>query len=250
MSQRSASNPRNLKNAKTGASKRSAARAKPKRDAAGTVRVSTGSAKAGGRALTAEERKVAEREKRMAANRDMAAVNVLLKKEPGYKRNRTIWGVMLVSGLAMTILSWVVMLVLPGQGGEPSALASRLAIVALVLAYVLVIGSFIFDFTKIRSLRKAMEAKVASMSDKRIDDILREEAFARAAKKNARKGLLGGSAAKAEEAEEAPAEEEPAAEEKKPAKTSKPKKAKKETKSKKADKKDDSSADDEDSEAK
>ena len=249
MSQRSASNPRNLKNAKTGASKRSAARAKPKRDAAGTVRVSTGSAKAGGRALTAEERKVAEREKRMAANRDMAAVNVLLKKEPGYKRNRTIWGVMLVSGLAMTILSWVVMLVLPGQGGEPSALASRLAIVALVLAYVLVIGSFIFDFTKIRSLRKAMETKVASMSDKRIDDILREEAFARAAKKNARKGLLGGSAAKAEEAEEAPAEEEPEAE-KKPAKTSKPKKAKKETKSKKADKKDDSAADDGDSEAK
>ena len=215
--------------------------------------MSTGSAKAGGRALTAEERKVAEREKRMAANRDMAAVNVLLKKEPGYKRNRTIWGVMLVSGLAMTILSWVVMLVLPGQGGEPSALASRLAIVALVLAYVLVIGSFIFDFTKIRSLRKAMETKVASMSDKRIDDILREEAFARAAKKNARKGLLGGSAAKAEKAEEAkeaPAEEEPEAEEKKPAKTSKPKKAKKETKSKKADKKADDAADDGDSEAK
>ena len=187
MTQRSASNPRNLKNAKTGASKRSAARAKPKRGAASTVRVSADSAKSGGRALTAEERKAAEREQRMSNNRDMAAVNVLLKKEPGYRRNRVIWGTMLATGLGMTILSWVVMFVFRGEDGTPSALGSRLALISLVLAYVLVIGSFIFDFTKIRKLRKAMEEKVASMSDKRIDDVLRAEAFERAAKKEARK---------------------------------------------------------------
>ena len=189
MSQRSASNPRNTTGEKTGAIKRSAARAKPKSAAASTVRMATSEAKSGGRALTKEERKRAEHEERNARNRNAAATNVLLKKDPEYARGRVVWGVVLVVGLALTILSWVVLLLAPEDARSIDAPMGKVSIACLVLAYVCVIGSFIFDWVKLRKQRMAMEEKVNAMSDRRIDEILRDEAFARAAKK--KQGLFG-----------------------------------------------------------
>lgn len=183
MSQRSASNPRYTSNEKTGAMKRSVARAKPKTAAASTVRIAESNAKTGGRAMTGDERKRAEQEERNSRNRNLAATNVLLKKDPKYARNRILWGVFLVSGLAFTILSWVILLFANEDARDMSSVLGRISVGCLVLAYILVIGSFIFDFTLMRKQRKAMEEKVAAMSDKRVQEILRDEAFERAERK-------------------------------------------------------------------
>ena len=201
MSQRSATNPRNTQGEKTGTMRRSVARAKPKTAAASTVRLEKSDTKSGGRALTKEERKRAEQEERNARNRNAAATNVLLKKDPAYARGRVVWGVVLVVGLALTILSWVVLLLAPEDARSIDAPMGKVSIACLVLAYVCVIGSFIFDWVKLRKQRMAMEEKVNAMSDRRIDEILRDEAFARAAKK--KQGLFG----RAKKEEPAPSEE-------------------------------------------
>ena len=107
MSQRSATNPRNTQGEKTGTMRRSVARAKPKTAAASTVRLEKSDTKSGGRALTKEERKRAEQEERNDRNRNMAAINVLLKKDPVYSKWRVVWGVVLGMGLAPPgIVEW------------------------------------------------------------------------------------------------------------------------------------------------
>lgn len=192
MSTRSANNPRNLNGGKTGVSKKSAARAKPKAAAASSVRMDASTAN--GRALTQSERKAKEREQRNDANRNLVASNILLKKDPVYRRNRTIWGTMLAVGLSMTILSWIILLTTPEAQRTIDHTPGKLSLAALVLAYVLVIGAFIFDFVKVRKQRIAVEDKVASMSEKRVEEIIKKEAFAREAKKRSRK-LFGSSSA-------------------------------------------------------
>ena len=183
MSQRSATNPRNTQGEKTGTMKRSVARAKPKTAAASTVRLEKSDTKSGGRALTKEERKRAEQEERNDRNRNMAAINVLLKKDPVYSKWRVVWGVVLGMGLALTILSWVILLNAPENARTAGTPAGMVSIACLVLAYVCVIGSFVFDWVKLRKMRFAMEEKVNGMSERRVEEILREEAFARAARK-------------------------------------------------------------------
>lgn len=183
MSQRSASNPRNTQGEKSGTMKRSVARAKPKTAAASTVRLEKSTAKTGGRALTKEERKRAEVEERNDRNRVGAVTNVLLKQDPDYVRGRTIWGVVLAAGLALTIASWVVLIMAPEDARTAGTPAGRVSVACLILAYVCVIGSFVYDWFKLRKRRIAMEEKVSRMSERRMEEILREEAFARMERK-------------------------------------------------------------------
>lgn len=169
----------------TGFSKRSAARAKPTTAAASSVRVVSAEDAKEGRSgkktneMTKEERKADRAARRESDDRRVTAANILLKRDPEYARTQKMWWILLGLGLALTIFSFAVNAYLNNAEGVDPTFAQRLvvgAIVTLVMAYVCIIGAFIYDLVKARPIRKRVDAEVKGMTRRRIEQLIREDA--------------------------------------------------------------------------
>lgn len=173
----------------TGFSRRSTARAKPARDAASSVRVlSAEDAKAGrsgkkASEMTKEERKAERNARRDADDRRSMVANILLKRDEAYSRTQRIWWIMLGSGFAITLLSFGINWALNhGYFAGQADLLVVVALVSIVLAYVLIIGAFVYDMVKARPIRKRVDEEVKGMTKKRLEQIIREDTLERDAK--------------------------------------------------------------------
>lgn len=158
----------------SGFSKRSMARAKPRREAASGVRVvSADDYKYGDDGKTAaemtkEQRKEKRQRQRAADNLRVDAQHAILKGHDSYKRSQRTWWVLLGVGVGMTLLSWAVSSWLNGGSPDYNNPIGILSVVLLVVAYGFVIGAFVYDWRVVRPMRKAAEIEVAGMSDKRV----------------------------------------------------------------------------------
>ncbi len=163
----------------TGFSRRSTARAKPKREVAGSVRTSASAAKD----MTKEERKAQRKAQQNEDDLRRDVAESILKEQPGYVRNQRIWWACVIAGMACAAFSWLIMRSLQNDstGGENLAMFS---IALMVIAYVLVIGAFIFDMVKVRPMRNAASEKVVGLSKRRLQKMAAESAEAAAEKKN------------------------------------------------------------------
>ena len=200
MSIRNPNNERSVKQRTEGVSgmaRRSSSSAKPVRAAAGSVTQGTtkSSSKASGRtgaALSKEERKEQKRIERDARDRATVVSNILLRQNPAYNKVRRVWWVGLGAGLALTAVSWLAMFIFPGASQDVTSPMGMLAMVCLILAYVCIIGSFIFDWVKVRPIRRDTDATVAGLSAKRmqaiIDEDYKREEAKRLAKAERKKG--------------------------------------------------------------
>lgn len=154
-----------------GQTRKSAASAKPKRKAADTVYIkSAGTSK--GKPLEKEkktrEEKRAEREKqRVESNAVYSVATVLMNNNQTYAKYKRIWWGLLGFAIVATILSWIAQFQLK-ESTVP-------AIIAVVVAYIGIIGALILDFAKIRPIRKASRERAASMSKKQLDAVLEKE---------------------------------------------------------------------------
>lgn len=173
----------------SGFSRRSAARAKPTRNAAQSVRVvSAEDAKAGRSGKRTSEMTKEERKAERAAQREIddlrnMAANALLKKDPEYSFTQRVWWIALGLGFAMTLASFGLNWLMQRNASYATNLYAGIAIVSLVLAYVFIIGAFIFDLVKARPIRKRVDAEVHGMTRKHLEQILREDALERDAKR-------------------------------------------------------------------
>lgn len=171
---------------KSGIARRSAAKAKPAREAASGVRVvstSGASKRSSSRPLTKEERQADRAERQRVQDRIVMASNAMLAHDPTYKSRRRIWWGLIIAGLVGTALSFIVMYGTPQNAGEQLRTNMGIvAIVALVIAYGGIIGALIYEFVRIRPLRNAMDAKARGMSAKRLDAIIQEDVDERRAK--------------------------------------------------------------------
>ena len=163
--------------------KKSPARAKPSREQAGSVRVGGVSSKAPV-SMTKEEKKEARRKAQEAEDRVMIITNMLMKEDKVYAKRRKIWWAVIIVGLINIAVSWYFME--QAKKGGSGMTESPLSIATLVIAYVCIIGGFIFDFTKIQSLRKATAVKVQAMSLKRQQEMVAAYYAERDAKKAAK----------------------------------------------------------------
>lgn len=174
---------------RTGFTKRSVTRAKPTREAAAGVRVvAAGSTSGGGRKsaskvtgkseaeMTKEEKKAYRAERRNEQDRRTSASTVLLKQTPGYKRSQRIWWTLLGTGFGCTIVSWLLPTVFPDLVGDGTTPVGIFDMILLVLAYVLIIWAFVYDWRVVRPMRKAADATVNSMTNKKVGRVLRGEA--------------------------------------------------------------------------
>lgn len=200
MSQRSPLNPRNTKDEVAGVAKKSAARAKPARGASESVRVvssgSTKSHKGSSDAGTKEEKRERKEAQRQEEDRINVVTNLMLKQDEEYTRRRRVWWALIAIGLVMTIASAFMMLAFPTASNDSTTPIGIISIVILVLAYVVIIGAFGWDYFKVRKLHDAAEQKSKSMSPKKrqaiIDADFAAQAEAKAAKEAAKQGKKKG----------------------------------------------------------
>ena len=165
---------------KTSRSRRSsAASARPTRDRAGSVRTSGDKPKG---EMTKEEKRAAREKRREKEDVIADAKRAMLDSMPEYKRTQRVWWGMLIAGIICTLVSWGA---IRAAGGE-EATTGGVAVVSIslmVLAYVLVIGAFIYDLVKVRPLRNRADAKLTGMSQKRMRKYVSEEEARKAAEK-------------------------------------------------------------------
>ncbi len=159
----------------TGFSKRSAARARPSREVAGTVRTSGSAERSGSgkKKLSREEKKAARDKRRTEEGIEFEASQILLKQQPGYQRFQRLWYILMGVGVACTLGSWGLMTYMQNTGNESQVLMAA-CIALMVAAYVIIIGDFIFDLVKIRPLRKKASEQAASMTLRRKRKLIAE----------------------------------------------------------------------------
>lgn len=181
MSQRSPFNKRNQpqtqeekKASSAGMTRKSPTKAKPVREAAGSVRVVAkkknpdGSTSTVG--MTKEEKKEVRRAEREEEDVFNTLTNAMLKRDELYTSRRRIWWVFLALGLVFVVASFA-----SGYIGAPdgssmydlSTTGGILSVVSLVLAYVFIITSLVYEWMKIRPLRNETQNRIAGLSPKK-----------------------------------------------------------------------------------
>lgn len=203
MSQRSPFNKRNQpqtedeKKSSSGITRKSPTKAKPVREAASSVRVVAkkknpdGSTSTVG--MTKDEKKEVRRAEREEEDIFNSLTNAMLKADELYTSRRRMWWVFLGLGLVFVVAAFV-----SGYIGAPdgsnmydlSTTGGVLSVVSLVLAYVFIITSLVYEWMKIRPIRNEKQDKVTSLSPKKrramLADLYEADERERAEKKSAK----------------------------------------------------------------
>lgn len=203
MSQRSPFNKRNQpqtedeKKSSSGITRKSPTKAKPVREAASSVRVVAkkknpdGSTSTVG--MTKDEKKEVRRAEREEEDIFNSLTNAMLKADELYTSRRRMWWVFLGLGLVFVVAAFV-----SGYIGAPdgsnmydlSTTGGVLSVVSLVLAYVFIITSLVYEWMKIRPIRNEKQDKVRSLSPKKrramLADLYGADERKRAEKKSAK----------------------------------------------------------------
>lgn len=150
MSQRNPMNERYTTEKHTGTTRKSAASAKPKTKAAGTVTLGTSK-------KTPQERKA---EQKQARKQEQARQRELDRKyykpdTPRYKMLRRIWWASLAGAILCTLLSWLT------RSIEPT----WIAFIFLFGAYALIIFAFYLDFSKIKRERREYQERMVALEE-------------------------------------------------------------------------------------
>ena len=181
MSQRSPFNKRNQpqtqeekKASSAGMTRKSPTKAKPVREAAGSVRVVAkkknpdGSTSTVG--MTKEEKKEVRRAEREEEDVFNTLTNAMLKRDELYTSRRRIWWVFLALGLVFVVASFASGYIGASDGSNMYDLSTTggiLSVVSLVLAYVFIITSLVYEWMKIRPLRNETQNRIAGLSSKK-----------------------------------------------------------------------------------
>lgn len=173
---------------KKGALKSSSARAKPAREKAAGVREA--SKKPSVSQMSKVERRRARAQERDDRDRRLTVSRILLNRNPEYRHHQHITWSMLGTGFAAIVCSWIVNLCYREAYNEPTSPAGMVVIGLIVVAYALVIISFIYDIRTTRPLRRITDDRVAGMTTKKLISILNDEAAHVEAEKQANPGLL------------------------------------------------------------
>lgn len=164
--------PKNDKNApeRHGALRSSLTRAKPTREKAKGV--TNSSHKTQPSVLKPSAAREARRRERDERDRRYAVTRVLIAQNPEYSHYQNVLWLMLGAGLVSIALSWLLNYLRPEAMSDLASPEGMLEVVLLVLAYVFVIAGFIYDLRKAKPLRRAAEERAASLSPKKMRELL------------------------------------------------------------------------------
>lgn len=169
-----------------GFERRSAARAKPTREASAGVRVVSSKGKPKKSQMTKEEKKAERKREREIEDRRYNVSQMILEENEEYKRMRKIWWIFLIAGVVLMVIA-LGLYGMVTSSGNPDTTMSFLAMGSMVAAYIVVICGLIFDWVKIRPLRKEASDRAQSMTDKRLRTKLVQKAKKDEAEKERKK---------------------------------------------------------------
>lgn len=202
MSQRSPFNQRNMPKAvdsekegkaASGMARRSPSKAKPVQEAGTSVRVVKKHKNPDGTVdttgLTKEEKKAQRKAEREEQDFLAALIDAMLKRDETYNKRRRIWWVFLGVGLLCVVGSFGAGYIGAADGSNMYNLDTTggiLSVVCLVLAYVFIITSLVYEYMKIRPMRREVTDQLHGMSDKKrhalMDQLYEEREAKKAAK--------------------------------------------------------------------
>lgn len=161
MSQRNPMNERYTSDKRAGTTRKSAASAKPKTKAAGTVTMGTSK-------KTPQQRKAEQKEARKKEQERQRELDRKYYKPDTerYRKLKRIWWVSLAGAVVCTLLSWLLREVQP----------TWLAFVCLFGAYALIIFAFYLDFSKIRKERRAYQERMIALEEAEAKKERKEQA--------------------------------------------------------------------------
>ncbi|MDD5800064.1 MAG: hypothetical protein PUD09_05455 [Coriobacteriales bacterium] len=168
-----------------GFSKKSITRARPAREAAQGVRVvdARGNSSHGKTPQSKEERKEAKRRVRELDDMRATVSNIMLEQNPDYIHRRRVWWGLMGAGFACLVVELIVYGV-GTQGGQAiGEVAGIISVLLMVLAYAAIIGSLVYDWVKVRPLRKVCDSVADGMTVKKMNSVIDNDARERAARK-------------------------------------------------------------------
>lgn len=154
-----------------GFSRKSAASAKPAREAASSVRVVS---KTTVQNETKEEKKERKRREREEDDLRERALDVVLKSSDKYNRTTQTWWFLLGFGLVCAVFSLLFAYWFDSDD-DTTTYQTVFSTVLLIGAFGCIIGAFIYDLVKRRPLRNNASARLYSMSDKKVEELLEIE---------------------------------------------------------------------------
>lgn len=159
-----------------GFTRRSASKAKPSRTAAAGVRVVSANGKAKSRkSQTKEELKAERKHDREVADLRYNVTQKILEERDDYIKARKVWWKFLIASVVLMVLAIGLYLVVSNMGTNAPEVLGILGLVTMVGAYIVVIAGLVYDWIKIRPLRKDVDKHVQSMSEKRLVAAINKE---------------------------------------------------------------------------
>ena len=160
-----------------GFTRKSASKAKPRRQQAAGVRVVTSSGKAKSRKdQTKEELKAERKHDREVSDLRYNVSQKLLEQRDEYSKARKLWWKFLIGGVVLMVISVGIYMAVSNMGTSAPEWLAFIGLVVMVGAYVVVIAGFIYDWRVIRPMRKETDAYVQSMSEKRLVTAINKDA--------------------------------------------------------------------------
>ena len=158
---------------KRGFSRSSAAKARPAREAASSVRVAS-KPKAASITETKEEKRERRRLEREEQDMRNRAYDLILRANPEYCQTERVFWIVIGVGFVLAIISLVAAYAF-GDQPDMSTWQGVVSVVSLVVAYVLIIGGFVYDLAKRRPIRKKVEAQMRGMNDKKLLEVFEQD---------------------------------------------------------------------------
>ncbi|MGI6754517.1 MAG: hypothetical protein ACOX4F_00590 [Atopobiaceae bacterium] len=162
----------------TGFAKKSISRAKPAREAAAGVRVvdasgrekstSAGASGVGSHKLSKEERKAARAREQEISDLRFTVSDYTLNQNTDYLKFRRTWWILLGAGFITLIITFVINIVDPAEASDVTTNLGLLSLALIAFSYVAIIAGFIYDWRRIRPLRRAADEVAKSMSVKKL----------------------------------------------------------------------------------
>ncbi|AEB06171.1 hypothetical protein Corgl_0042 [Coriobacterium glomerans PW2] len=196
MSTRSPMNKRSQTRERRGVARRSAASAKPAREAAGSVRVAPASSRDRRRqleqgeslqGLTREEKRARRQQRRIQEDRIFDVSNILMKQDDDYRKRRGhLWIVVGVAAV-LAAATIIIMFAMRRRALIPPA---SLQFVSFIIFYGVMIVALIYDAVRLRPIRNFYRAQAQGLSERKLVSLLERAAARDQAARASRRGLL------------------------------------------------------------
>lgn len=161
-----------------GFTRKSASKARPSRQQAAGVRMVNSNGK-NKKNLTKEEAKEERKHDRKVSDLRYNVTQKVLQDRAEYQAAHKLWMRLIIAGVVLMVAAVLLYIVVTNMGQDAPEALGIAGLVVMVCAYAVVIVALVYDWRKIRPMRRDVEKYVDSMSEKRLVTAINKEAKAK-----------------------------------------------------------------------